>query len=186
MNPDLNPIVGSVIQVILLLILGVMLSQGVKKFFVKVFNLRGAIETENQQIKVTVLRHTISVIQTIIWVVILLVIGALLHMTQIVQLITALGIIFGYVGKDFLMDFIMGVLVLLEQQFRVGDTVTFTAINQLQGKVEEIGVRTTKVRLVETHELYIVSNRLITSVIVHKRRLEKETNKGAQTQHAKK
>jgi len=158
----------------LLLILGFILSAGIKQFIIRSFRLRARIETENQQIKITVLRHVISVIQAIIWVSVLLGIAGILQMKEVVQIITLLGVVFGYVARDFFLDFIMGVLVLVEQQFRVGDTVTFTAVNQIStGKVTEIGIRTTKVRLQDTNDMYIVSNRMITSVVVHRRELDK-------------
>jgi small-conductance mechanosensitive channel len=173
-NINWTPIIEIGLQIIILILLGIVLTKTVKKVMVQFFNLRSHIETENQQIKITVLKHTISVMQTAIWIVVLLSIASVLRLKDFVQLITVLGVIFGYIAREFLMDFIMGVLILLEQQFRVGDTVTFTTINQIStGKVTEIGVRTTKVRLQETNGMYIVSNRLITSVVVHKRELEK-------------
>jgi len=173
-NINWTPIIEIGLQIIILILLGIVLTKTVKKVMVQIFNLRSHIETENQQIKITVLKHTISVMQTAIWIVVLLSIASVLRLKDFVQLITVLGVIFGYIAREFLMDFIMGVLILLEQQFRVGDTVTFTTVNQVStGKVTEIGVRTTKVRLQETNGIYIVSNRLITSVVVHKRELEK-------------
>lgn len=169
-NFELNSVTKLVLQIILLLIVGFLASKSIKIVLGKIFKLNrdeSTIETEGQQITITILRHVISVIQTIIWVVICLSISGLLEMTAFVQLIAALGVIIGYVARDFVNDFIMGILVLIEQQFGVGDVVTLTAINQLKGQVIEIGIRTTKLRLIETNEVYIVSNRLITSVIVH-------------------
>jgi len=174
MEGTLNPIVGIGIQIAVLILLGFILTRAIKRGLTDIFSLKDHIETESQQIKVTVMRHVISVIQTIIWVVIILSIAALLRMRQFVEVLTILGVIVGYVAREFVMDIIMGVVILVEQQFRVGDTVTFTTINQNStGKVTEIGIRTTKVRLRETGDTYIVSNRVITSVIVHRRKLPK-------------
>ncbi|CAM4201559.1 mechanosensitive ion channel family protein [Lederbergia lenta] len=71
-----------------------------------------------------------------------------------------LGVAVGFGSQNLVKDVIAGFFVIFEDQFSVGDEVK---INSFEGKVEEIGLRTTKV-LNWTGELYIIPNGSITEV----------------------
>ncbi|MEK3888875.1 mechanosensitive ion channel family protein [Bacillus sp. FSL K6-3431] len=71
-----------------------------------------------------------------------------------------LGVAVGFGAQNLVKDVIAGFFIIFEDQFSVGDEVK---INSFAGKVQEIGLRTTKV-LNWTGELYIVPNGSITEV----------------------
>lgn len=71
-----------------------------------------------------------------------------------------LGLAVGFGAQNLVKDIIGGFFIIFEDQFSVGDYVT---IGQFEGTVEEIGLRTTKIRS-WTGEMNIVQNGNITEV----------------------
>ena len=76
-----------------------------------------------------------------------------------------IGLAVGFGAQKLVRDVISGFFILLENQYVVGESVTVGAIT---GVVEEIGMRTTKVRD-EEGKLTIISNGDITQVTNHSR-----------------
>lgn len=71
------------------------------------------------------------------------------------------GLAIGFGAQSLVKDIITGFFIIFEDQFAVGDTVM---INQSNGTVEEIGLRTTKIKTY-TGELHIIPNGNISEVI---------------------
>jgi small conductance mechanosensitive channel len=69
---------------------------------------------------------------------------------DLVSVILALGLLaagIALAGQSIVLDYLMGILILVEGQFYVGDTVTIAADNgTFAGVVEEIGLRRTVLR----------------------------------------
>ena len=85
---------------------------------------------------------------------------------NVTALITGLGVasvVFGLALQDFLKDIIMGVHILSDKFFKVGDVVRY---NGLEGTVVSFNVRTTKLKLVDYGEILTISNRNITEIMV--------------------
>lgn len=61
----------------------------------------------------------------------------------------------GFGAQTFVRDVITGAFILLEEQYQVDD---FVVINNFSGRVEEIGLRTTRLRNVDNNEVYIIPN----------------------------
>jgi len=81
-------------------------------------------------------------------------------------LITGLGVVSVIIGlalQDFLKDIIMGVHILSDKFFQVGDVVRY---NGVEGTVISFNVRTTKLKLVDYNEILTISNRNITEIMV--------------------
>lgn len=81
-------------------------------------------------------------------------------------LIASLGIVGFVVGlavQDTLKDFVAGISIILENQYRVGDTVT---IKDFRGEVISLGIKSTKLKAY-TGEVMIVPNHLIEQVVNH-------------------
>lgn len=74
-----------------------------------------------------------------------------------------LGLVVGLALQDTLKDFISGMSIILENQYRLGDTVT---INNFKGEVIFLGTKTTKIKAY-TGEIKMIANRTITEVINH-------------------
>lgn len=73
------------------------------------------------------------------------------------------GLVAGLAVQDTLKDFVAGVSIILENQYRIGDTVT---IKGFRGEVLDLGIKSTKIRAY-TGEVMIIANHLIEEVINH-------------------
>lgn len=71
------------------------------------------------------------------------------------------GLAIGFGAQSLVKDVISGFFIIFEDQFGVGD---YIRINQAEGTVKEIGLRTTKI-VASTGELYIIPNGMITEVV---------------------
>ncbi len=88
---------------------------------------------------------------------------------NIVPLITTAsvaGLAIGFGAQKLVRDWISGVFILIEDQYGIGDRVTIGAVT---GSVEELGMRTTRIRG-ENGSLYIISNGDIAQVCNHSRK----------------
>lgn len=72
-----------------------------------------------------------------------------------------LGLAIGFGAQNLVRDVITGFFIIFEDQFSVGD---YVRIGQAEGTVEEIGLRTTKVKA-WTGELFIFPNGNVTDVV---------------------
>ena len=83
-------------------------------------------------------------------VVILVVVVVVLTLLDLVSIILALGLVLAGIaiaGQSIVLDYLMGVLILVEGQFYVGDWITIASSNvTVSGTVEEIGLRRTVLR----------------------------------------
>lgn len=73
------------------------------------------------------------------------------------------GLVAGLAVQDTLKDFVAGMSIILENQYRVGDTIT---IKGFRGEVVSLGIKSTRLRSL-TGEIMIVPNHLIEEVINH-------------------
>lgn len=81
-------------------------------------------------------------------------------------LLASLGVVAAVAGfalQDLLKDFIAGLSIMLEGQYRIGDTIT---VGTFKGEVVSLGLKSTRIKAY-TGEIKIFSNRLITEVINH-------------------
>jgi moderate conductance mechanosensitive channel len=83
-------------------------------------------------------------------VLLLVVVVVILTLLDLVSVILALGLLLAGIaiaGQSIVLDYLMGVLILVEGQFYVGDWVAIASSNvTVQGTVEEIGLRRTVLR----------------------------------------
>jgi len=85
---------------------------------------------------------------------------------NVTGLLTGLGVVSAIVGlalQDYLKDIIMGVHILSDKFFQVGDVVRY---NGEEGVVISFNVRTTKLKLVRYNEIMTISNRNISEIAV--------------------
>ena len=82
--------------------------------------------------------------------VVVVVVVVVLTLLDLVSVILALGLLLAGIaiaGQSIVLDYLMGILILLEGQFYVGDWVAIASSNvTVQGTVEEIGLRRTVLR----------------------------------------
>ena len=101
------------------------------------------------------LRKRLSTVENLIArllraLVILVVIVVVLTLLDLVSIILALGLVLAGIaiaGQSIVLDYLMGILILIEGQFYVGDWITIASSNvTVSGTVEEIGLRRTVLR----------------------------------------
>lgn len=73
------------------------------------------------------------------------------------------GLVAGLAVQDTLKDFVAGISIILENQYRVGDTIT---VKGFRGEVIDLGIKSTKIKAY-TGEIMIIANHLIEEVINH-------------------
>ncbi|PSL40006.1 small conductance mechanosensitive channel [Planomicrobium soli] len=84
-----------------------------------------------------------------------------INVTGLIAGAGVLGLAIGFGAQNLVRDIITGFFIIFEDQFSVGD---FVRIGAAEGTVEEIGLRTTKVKAY-TGELFIFPNGNITDVV---------------------
>ncbi len=85
---------------------------------------------------------------------------------NVTSIITGLGlvsVIAGLALQDALKDIIMGFNIIVDDYFSVGDVVK---INNIEGKVIEIGLKVTKLRDTLANNVYVIANRNISDALV--------------------
>ncbi len=81
--------------------------------------------------------------------------------TSVIALFSVLSLAVGLAAQDLIKDFIAGFLLVIEDQFSVNDTIVIN--NDVQGVVENLGLRTTSLRTIDG-ELYIIPNGNINTI----------------------
>ena len=136
------------------------------KYFERAYNS----QAKKNRIKIskkrfdTLSRALRQVASVIIWIIGLVAILSVLGVNIAALLAGAgvAGIAFGIAGKDIIMDLYVGLMVLLEDQYRVGDVITIDQDHS--GTVEEITLRTVKLRDIDG-SVHIVPHSLSRSII---------------------
>ena len=85
------------------------------------------------------------------------------NVTALLTGLSVVSVIVGFALQDFLKDIIMGVHILTDKFFEVGDVVRY---NDYEGVVISFNVRTTKLKLVTYNEIFTISNRNISEIQV--------------------
>jgi small conductance mechanosensitive channel len=86
---------------------------------------------------------------------------------QLGWVVGSLGLVtiaLGFALQDILSNFVAGIVLLLEHPFTRGDQI---AMDEVQGRVEDIRVRATQLRTVDGQQVLIPNKLLFTSVIVN-------------------
>lgn len=100
----------------------------------------------------------------ILWIIGLIVILGELHI-NIATLLTGaglIGVVVGLGAQNIIKDYLAGIFIILENQYRVGDIITLNALGVtggISGVVEDITIRITKLRDLDGN-LHIISNGL--------------------------
>lgn len=118
-------------------------------------------KAEEVQREETLIRVFRTLSGTALWIVGVIVILAEMHVHFAALLTGAglVGIIVGLGAQNILKDYLAGILVIMENQYRVGDIVSMTAgvSTPVSGIVEDISVRATRLRDMDGN-LHIVPN----------------------------
>jgi moderate conductance mechanosensitive channel len=134
-----------------------------RSYIVGVMDKRGAgstIEMENRATTIIAVLSKLS--SAAIWIVALVMALSQLgeHVEPLLAGLGVAGIALGFGAQTLIKDWLGGLFILLEDQLRIGDSVT---INGIGGAVEEINLRTTVLRS-ENGALYTIANGSITTL----------------------
>jgi len=84
--------------------------------------------------------------------------------------VTAIGIVTVVVTvaiQDILKDLVAGFYILMERPFHIGDQITIGDVTARTGRVEDVQIRSTKLRLVSGEEVSIPNTLVFTSVVIN-------------------
>ena len=134
-----------------------------RAYTIRSMDRRGeATDLELEKRAATIMAVLAKLASVVIWIVAVLM--ALNELTFNVQpLLASLGVAglaLGLGAQALIKDWLGGILILLEDQIRIGDAVT---INGISGAVEEINLRTTVLRG-ENGAVHVISNGLISTI----------------------
>lgn len=108
---------------------------------------------------------TVSRIVANLWRVVIDVIGIIiilsvvgLNLTPFLAGATVIGATIGFGAQSLVRDFLSGFLMLLEDQYRIGDVVM---INEISGSVDEVTLRITRLRDADGTEWYIPNGQIL-------------------------
>lgn len=99
---------------------------------------------------------------------------------QLVQFLGISSVAIGFAFRDVLQNFLAGILLLLNEPFRVGDQIK---MGDLEGTVEEIETRATMIRTYDNRRIVVPNAQLFTNAVTvntayEKRRLEYDVGIG--------
>jgi small conductance mechanosensitive channel len=156
-------------QTVIIIILSVIAirvgSSGIKKFFDKQRQFKYSLDSKRTDTLSTlcesVLRYTVYFVATV--TILKNIFG--IETTTIITAAGVGGLAIGFGAQGLVKDVISGFFILLEDQFAVGDMIT---VEGMMGKVEEMGLRITKIRHY-AGDLFIIPNGEIKKVTNHTR-----------------
>jgi small conductance mechanosensitive channel len=82
----------------------------------------------------------------------------------LVAIVGTVGLAFGLAIQDILKNFFSGIYLLLERPFRVGDTIK---VKEQTGVVENIGVRTTRLRTTDNVQVLVPNATVFSEVVAN-------------------
>lgn len=152
----------NVYMTIIALIVGLIIYYVCKKLFNKyIENHKHSLNNR----KITYFNLLLNIIKCLI--ILFLVISILqINGINITSVIAGLGIasvIAGLALQDALKDMIMGVNIILDDYFSVGDVIK---VNDVEGKVLSLGVKTTKIKDINDGRVLVIANRNISSALI--------------------
>ena len=134
------------------------------KIIAKIFSQRDSM-SNSQRTTITVVRNILKYLLIVLVILIVLQINNV----KVGSLLAGLGIVGAVIGlalQDIIKDTIMGLHIISDSFFSVGDVIR---VDDKEGIVRSFTLRTTKIELLTTHDIYIVCNRNIDRASVSSR-----------------
>jgi small-conductance mechanosensitive channel len=156
-NPiNLAPLVWSIVQVPLVLVLGVGIARTLSKLV-----LRNQSHLDiNLRTLISRICYIITLLITGFWILTLLQISV----TVPVAVIGSLAVAGAFAIQDILKDLVAGFYILMERPFHIGDEINTASYT---GQVEDIQIRATKLRLVSGEQVTIPNSMVFGGVVVN-------------------
>lgn len=156
-------LIKEVVGPILIILISIVLYLFLKNIIDRIFRFKGShIDKRKTKTINGLINNLIKYFIIIVDIVMILDIFGIDTKTLIASL-GVVGLVAGLAVQDTLKDFIAGMSIILEGQYRVGDTIT---VKGFRGEVVALGIKSTKIRAY-TGEVMIIANHLIEEVINH-------------------
>ena len=114
--------------------------------------------------KKTYLRLFNNILKYILVVIVIILILQIngINVSAVITSLGLISVIVGFALQDALKDIIMGINIIIDDYFSIGDVLK---IEEVEGKVIEIGLKTTKMKDVNNDNIFVVSNRNISKAL---------------------
>ncbi|GGE77303.1 mechanosensitive ion channel family protein [Priestia taiwanensis] len=152
-----------ILKIIIILVLASIItrlaSKGIRNFFKMKARVPGKVNEGREQ---TLIKLCENIVYYVIYFIAIVTILGLfgIELGPILASAGVLGLAIGFGAQGLVKDIVTGFFILFENQYGVGDKVR---INGIEGAVEELGLRTTKIKG-DNGEYFYLSNSSITQV----------------------
>ena len=149
---------------LVVIFIGIAIYKIIKASFNKISNKSRGNELINKKRK-TYFRLFNNITKYVILLIVVVVVLKI-YGINVTSIITGLGlasVIAGLALQDALKDIIMGFNIIVDGYFTVGDILK---IDNIEGKVLELGLKTTKIKDIANGNIYTIANRNISSALV--------------------
>ena len=156
-------LVKEVIAPVIIIIVAIIIYEIIKKIIKKVFKFKArGIDSK----RLTTIQALFTNVVKIFVIVISIMMILDVYGIDTKSILASLGVFTAVLAlalQDILKDFVAGITIMLEGQYRIGDTIT---VNAFKGEVISLTLKTTRVKAY-TGEIKIFANRSISEVINH-------------------
>jgi small conductance mechanosensitive channel len=160
----LSNTVSIIIRIVIVIIAVVVIQKIVRHFLGRIVDRalrrhKYSSPSEQQKRKDTLVDTFGTLSGVILWIIAIIYILSLLHI-NLAALVTgagAIAVVLGLGAQSVIGNYLAGILIILENQYRIGDIVGLTAGSEVIGTVEDIDLRVTKLRDIDGN-LIIVPN----------------------------
>lgn len=155
-------LIKEVVGPILIILVSIVVYLIVKNIIDRLFRIRNNVDKRKTKTINGLINNLIKYFIVLVDVVMILDIFGIDTKTLIASL-GVVGLVAGLAVQDTLKDFVAGMSIILENQYRVGDTIT---VKGFRGEVIALGIKSTRIRAY-TGEVMVIANHLIDEVINH-------------------
>ena len=155
-------LIKEVVGPILIVLISILVYLIIKNLIDRLFKIKNNVDIRKTKTINSLFNNLVKYFIIIVDIVIILDIFGIDTKTLIASL-GVVGVVAGLAVQDTLKDFVAGMSIILENQYRVGDTIT---VKGFRGEVISLGIKSTKIRSL-TGEVMIIANHLVEEVINH-------------------
>lgn len=166
MEKILTPkVIESAIVIVILLIVYYILKRLILKVLLKTNKLNKKVVSKREKKKNTYIKIVKSSFKYIYLILVLFIILQIngVNVSSLIAGVGVASVIIGLALQDALKDIIMGINILVDDYFSIGDIVE---VDGVEGKVIEIGIKNVKIRDIYTDDILVIANRNISKALV--------------------
>jgi len=152
-------LVATILEAMIYLVVLFVLYRLIDRFLQRILQHAGAVDAGVQGLLLKTYR---VVALTFIGAMVLSAVGV--NMTALVAGLSIVGIAVGFAARDSLENFIAGVTILVDKPFKVGD---YIVVEGHYGQVDEITLRSTRIRSVRNEVMVLPNTQMITTQVVN-------------------